>query len=378
MSRKTLPVAVLLVIGIVAAVAMLVRTVQVNSPPLIDMENVIFEDHYQLNDTIDGDAVIIGSEIALGENSVINGDASFVGETVLITGEINGDLAIAAAEIQFQNARIGGDTVLMANKIVISGTFNGGFSVTGDSVVIDPASVFSAGMNVCASVAPTSPDGTVLMVECQDETVFQPLETLVRLRREGLTLELTSTFTPASVLVIGALMTGVMAGIASLAVTIFPRQISRIEDAVRATPRRLIGVGLAVFGLGIGLSLALVVMLAMMPPLGFILIPVYLALGLGMLTLTVTGWVTLSLVIGDRVVTRAVRGGRSGRGMPPLLIAAVGSVILSAVLTGLALLPFGCVITLLTLAGVTSAGVGAGMLTRLGTRPLSRATFVQG
>ncbi len=373
MSRKLLPAAALLVIVVVTVVAVIVWINRLNAPPMFDMTNVIFEEDYQLTDTLDGDAVVFGTRITLDAASIVNGDLSLVGETVVISGVINGDLAIAASDIQFSGAHINGDTVMMGNKIVINGRFDGDFSVTGESITIDPLSVFSTEPNVCEDISEN-----LLEFVCQDETAFTPLEALIRLRREGLALDSLNAITPAAVLTIGALMTGIMAGIASLSVTIFPRQFSRIEDAVRTTPRRLFGVGLAVFGLGIGLTLALIVLIAMLPPLGFILIPVYLAAGLALLALLISGWVTLALVIGERVIGRAPRTSRSSRGVPPMLIAAVGSVILSAVLTLLALLPFGSVITAITLAAVTSAGVGAAMLTRLGTRPLSRATFVQG
>lgn len=371
MSRKSLPAAALLVIVVVAAVAVIVWINRLNAPPVIDMTNVIFEEDYQLTGTLDGDAVVFGTRITLDANSIVNGDLSLVGETVVISGVINGDLAIVASEIQFSGAHISGDTVMMGNKIAINGRFDGDFSVTGESITIEPTSAFNADTNVCGDVL-----SDPLVFVCQDETVFAPLEALIRLRSDGLSLD--SAITPPAVIAVGALMTGIMAGITSLSVAVFPRQFSRIEDAVRTTPRRLFGVGLAVFGLGIGLTLALVVLIAMLPPVGFVLIPIYLAVGLGLLALMISGWVTLALVIGERVIGRAPHTSRSHRGVPPMLIAAVGSVILSAVLTLLALLPFGSVITAITLAGVTAAGVGGAMLTRLGTRPLSRATFVQG
>ena len=153
----------------------------------------------------------------------------------------------------------------------------------------------------------------------------------------------------------------------------FPRQISHIEEAIRTRPRNLVSAGLATFLLLIGLSAALVLALALLPPLGLVLLPLYALLGLGLLVLTIAGLVTLSLVIGDWLVKRAARAPA-----PPLIAAAVGSLAMAIVLTVLALLPFGLIISLLSIAAVSSLGVGAALLTRMGTRPLRRSYFVQG
>jgi hypothetical protein len=214
---------------------------------------------------------------------------------------------------------------------------------------------------------------TATLADCDAVQQFAPFDTLIALRNKTLILDGAQLSAPVNALVLLVLSSLVLAGFSTLAVTMFPRQVSHIEEAIRARPRNLVGAGFATFLLIIGLSAALVLVLALLPPLGLVLLPVYALLGLGLLVLVIAGLVTLSLVIGEWLVRRATHAPA-----PPLITAAVGSLALSAVLTVLALLPFGLIISLLSVAAVSSLGVGAALFTRLGTRPLRRSVFVQG
>jgi len=171
-------------------------------------------------------------------------------------------------------------------------------------------------------------------------------------------------------LVLGTLA---LTGMSALLVTFFPRQISHIEEAMRARPRRFGGVGIAAYGLAIGVFFALLLLLAILPPLGLLLIPVFLILSLLLFGLSVTGLVTLAVMLGDWLLRHT-----SKVPTPPLIAAVIGSILLSMGLAGIALLPFGVPISAVLFGAISSVGLGAALFTRIGTRPVGRTYFVQG
>jgi hypothetical protein len=167
-------------------------------------------------------------------------------------------------------------------------------------------------------------------------------------------------------------MSLVLTGVSALAVAAFPRQISYIEEAILTMPRRVGQAGLLAVLLVIGVTAGVVLLLGVVPPLGLITLPVFGLAALVLLGMTVSGWITVALIVGNWLLRRM------SRGLPPLITVAIGSIVLFAIWHMLALLPFGVLIVLAAMAVLGTVGLGAVVATRLGTRPVRRRYFVQG
>ncbi|MFN8531181.1 MAG: polymer-forming cytoskeletal protein [Anaerolineae bacterium] len=372
MTRRALWIGTAAVIGVIVVASVIANAARAGQPAVLDTHNVIFTNSYQLDSQTEGDLVVVGSTIDI--SGTVDGSAALIGDRVTISGVIEGDLAISAPTILLENARINGDVVLMGSHIDLGAVVNGDLLLSSDSLDVREGTTIAGEVGMCASKI--TDERNLPPAECSGQTIPPIVAALIAIRSQG---GAQLPISPLEVLLGGVVFSAMMAGLASLCVTLFPKQISRIEEAIRAYPRHLGGVGVATFALSIGVSAALIVLLALLPPLGVILVPVYLIAGIGLLVLVAVGWVTLSLVIGDSLARRIVRSSSVGRRVyPPLITAALGSAGLSLLFTVLSLIPFGGVLTALLALAILSTGVGAAMFTRLGTRSLTRATFVQG
>jgi len=85
------------------------------------------------------------------------------------------------------------------------------------------------------------------------------------------------------------------------------------------------------------------------------------------------GWITMALLTGDWLVRRFMR-----RTSPPMLTVIAGSLGLFLIWTVIGILPFGPLLGLVMVLVIGAAGLGAVIMTRLGTRTAARSYFVQG
>lgn len=327
---------------------------------------------YHLSGTHEGDLVVMGGNIVLEAGSRVTGSASLIGDTITIGGLVEGDLTTLSDSLHLEaGSRVEGNAALTGDSVLLAGQVNGDVQVTADSLTVEPGAAVSGMITPCVETFTGS--DTLTVTACNGKRQFAPFDTLIGLRNHTLVLDGMQLAAPGSALLLLVLSALTMVGFSTLSVTMFPRQISHIEEAIRSRPRSLVGAGFATFLLIIGLCAALVMLLALLPPLGLLLLPIYFVLGLVLLVLVIAGMVTLSLVLGDWLMTRFGRATA-----PPLITVTVGSLALSAVLALIVLLPFGFLIGAGALALVSSVGVGAALFTRLGTRPLRRSYFIQG
>jgi hypothetical protein len=126
--------------------------------------------------------------------------------------------------------------------------------------------------------------------------------------------------------------------------------------------------------LAVGITVALALVVVSVPPLGIILVPVYLLIALLFFGMVLTGWITITLITGDMLLRRLGRVNT----LPPLIIAAVGNISLLLVWNILALNEYGRLGGTIILILLGSVGLGATLITRMGTRPLHRRYLVQG
>jgi hypothetical protein len=333
--------------------------------------NVIFHSNYRLADEIDGDLVVVGDSLTLESGSRVTGDVSLIGSNITVTGTVEGDLTLLGENLTF-DGQVDGNAALMGTNVTVRGSVGGDLRVSGDRLTLAAGTVGGLLIN-CAAEVFDARAASGEISPCPATGEFAPFQRLIELRDIARRPPLTPAIDPG-VAALGLGLAGLgLVGFSTLVVAVFPLQISRIEDAIRARPRSLSGVGFAVFLLVIGLLAALIVALAALPPVGLLLIPVYLVAGLALGGMFAAGLVTLALVFGEWLLRRLSRADA-----PPLVMAAVGSLALALLLWLLALLPYGGLIGLVGLAGIGSVGLGAALFTRLGTRPLRRSTFVQG
>ena len=333
--------------------------------------NVIFQADYQLGGVHGGDLVVLGEMLLLGDESRVQGSAALIGDTVQVSGVVDQDLTIIAQTVIVdETARIAGNASLMGETLTIAGQVGGDVVVNGGSLTINPNAQIDGAVSTCVGSV-TNPQN--IPIACTSPGI-EPFAGLIALRNSALP----ETFLSAGVSSVGMLAAVIfsalaLTGTSVLAVTFFPRQISHIEEAMRARPRGFGGVGIAVYALVIGLFFALTFALAVFPPLGLLLVPIFLLLGLFLLLFSLSGLVTLVVMLGDWLLNRSSRVPQ-----PPLIAAVVGSVALSALVAVISLLPSGLAISFLLLGLVSSVGLGASMFTRIGTRPVGRTYFVQG
>jgi cytoskeletal protein CcmA (bactofilin family) len=328
---------------------------------------------YLLNESIADDLVVMAGNITLESVSHVQGDASLIGGTITIDGAIDGDLISMGDTLTLlPGSHISGDVSLIGSDITLGGQIDGSVHITSDTLTVQPDAQIEGTINPCAATIIDNRGDVPALAPCEHQ-LFPLFDTLVALRQPVNTLNAGQWAVPGSALLTLVLGSLVLAGFSTLAVAMFPRQISRIEEAIRLRPGGLFGAGFAVFLLVLGMIAALIMVLAVLPPVGLLLLPIYALAGLVGLALLIAGLVTLSLVIGDWILHRVSRVSQ-----PPLITATLGSLVLSTLLALLALAPFGFVLGLVALLVISSVGVGAALFTRLGTRSLQRSYFVHG
>src|SRR5579871_4986093 len=85
--------------------------------------NVIVDANYQLTGTHDDNLVVAGSNVILTQGSSVNGDASLVGDTIRVNGQVNGDLTALGKNLFLDpNAQINGDARFMGTNVTIAGS----------------------------------------------------------------------------------------------------------------------------------------------------------------------------------------------------------------------------------------------------------------
>jgi hypothetical protein len=368
-TRRNLIIIAALVIGLIA-LALFARQ-NLNPTTLIDGNNVIFADDYRVDAAVDGDLVVLARKITVGEGANISGSASLIGSEITVDGRIAEDLTVLGEQIRLGgDSAVAGDVSLMGSDTVVDGVIGGNVLINSEIAALTGSARAQGTVTLCGTEI-SAPDDMTL-APCPEEGVIRPFEPLIALRSQP------PTFTPSALspLGMGVMVVGwalLMTGAAAITVSAFPRQISHIEDAVRARPSRLWGVGIALYALGVGVTLALITLLAVVPPLGLIALPFYLIAVALLLVLTLCGLITLALVLGDLIAQRV-----SSNRLPPLVAAVTGSLVLSAGIALLVLLPFGWLADALIVGAVSALGLGAALVTRMGTRPLNPAYFVQG
>lgn len=374
MGRKGLFILALAAVGIVV-LANAARQAIIQQPLLQDTE-VKFEQSYTLTGPASGDLVVLAETITLQPESRVEGNVALVGDVVQVQGVVEGDLTVFADEMIIgPAAHITGNATLLMTSAHVEGAVDGTLHVMGEQLTISPeasvtGSLFSCAENLTDRRAEAPP-----VRSCDESDLWSSTRTLAAVSDPGFVLPLLNVTISGAVLAVlfSAVGSLGLSGLSILAVVLFPRQISHIEEAIRTGPRSLGGTGLMLMLLAAGVTATIIMLVVVVPPLGLVLVPVYAVGALVFFGMVLAGWVTMTLVTGDFILRHF-----NSSNLPPLVIAAVGNVSLLLAWNVLALNHLTAIFGLVALAMLSAVGLGATYLTRLGTRPVHRSYLVQG
>jgi len=362
----------LLVLGLIALAS---AARQLLSPAALNSrDDFVFDQSFTLNSSRDSGLVVLAEAIQFGENSDVAGNVALIASEVHLAGHIDGDLTVLAEHVELDaDSQITGNVTLLVNNAEVGAANIGGtLDLRGDQIALDPAlrvggAIYGCVDRLFASELPVLP--------CDESDLMTSTQTLESLSDPQVILPLLNlTISGVAVYAIfSAFASLALSGLSILAVVIFPRQISYIEEAIRRNPRGVGGTGLAILLLAAGVSVGLGLLLVALPPLGFVIVPAYLLVVLLFAGMVLAGWITVTLMAGDLFLQRLGRPN-----LPPLVIAAVGNVTLLLAWNVLAINSLSRFLGFMLLLVLGAVGLGATFSTRLGTRPAYRSYLVQG
>lgn len=366
-TRRKLVILVVFVAGVVGLGSWLGR--QIFARPLLDREHIVFSpgETYRLAGAVDRPLVVIADEVTLESDSRIAGDSALIGDTIIFEGQANGDLTLMGGWIAV-GGQVTGNAAVIGAQVTVDGQVDGNLTVVSDHLTIAEGAGIGGKIIACADTLNDARLQGGQIEPCSDAETLNVLNAAIQFDAA-----LWGAGFSTAALFASAFISLALSGVAALAVAMFPRHISYIEEAILTVPRRVARTGFLAFLLAIGITAAVVIVLAAVPPLGLVLLPLFLIVALVFLGMTVMGWVTVALIVGNWLLRR-----RSRAIAPPLIAAVAGSVLLFVMWHALALLPFGVLVVLLAMAVLGSVGLGAALLTRMGTRTVRRRYFVQG
>lgn len=284
-----------------------------------------------------GDLVVSARDVSLAAGSRVTGDVSIMAVgAVHLAGEIDGNLSILAplSDVQIENS----------------------FALTGDLTICARSVTPLEGLSI----------GGRREAGCDTfSTLFIGSRESIRTAIPALHLPLFSGYSGAagSQLAQMALTAFVVAGLAAAIAFFFPDHLRQVSATAFSQTRMSLLAGLVLLGLAIGFSLlAFVVTLATVGSLCLGL-PLFAGGWAVLLAALIAGWIAIAYPLGGWLLRRsAVKA-------PPVAAAALGTLALTGVHGLIQIIPCLGWLSLLMLVGLGSVGLGALVLTRLGTRP---------
>jgi hypothetical protein len=321
----------LLIAGVMLSLSLAVTQVVSAQGP---EEKVSLVDQYQLRDgqVHDGSLTVMAREVTFAEGSVVNGDVSIISPgDVILDGQINGNVSILA-----RNTNLGEHLAISGNLTICSqnSSQSPAASIRGNQ---------STGCNQLGSVLRGVTRGSAGLRELEGlwgDPGEHPIVSIFR-----------TIFTALAV-----------AALAALGAAIFPRQVNRMTGTAMTTFATMTLVGF--LSMGVVFAITIVYLLSIVFTLGLtcLAIPV---VGFGWLVVgaaLITGWIAVSAPVGTMVLHRL-------KIYPtPMVAAAVGTLVTTLAQGLLGMVPCLNVISWLAVVVLGSAGFGAVLLTRFGTR----------
>ncbi|MAS37718.1 MAG: hypothetical protein CL610_27225 [Anaerolineaceae bacterium] len=374
MRRKGLIILALMVIGIVALANAARHTF--SQQPGFRSTQINLEDSYTLYGPVPEDLVVVAETVDLQADSRVDGNVALIGSQVDVSGPVAGDLTVMAESVNiYDGAHIEGNTTLLADAVFVEGQIDGTLHVRSSILDVTETAAIGGQVFACSDeLTDGRVDGAGIQ-SCEESDLWSSTRTLETLRDPNFVLPLLNITIGGTAIAVlfTALGSLALSGLSILAVVIFPRQISHIEEAVRTGSRGLSGTGLMIVALAAGVTFALGLAVVVVPVLGLVLVPVYIIAALLFCGMALAGWITVTLVVGDVLLQRI-----NMHTAPPLIIAAIGNITLLLAWNLLVLHPITRIIAVAAIAVLGIVGLGAAFTTRMGTRPVHRSYLVQG
>ncbi len=255
-------------------------------------------------------------------------------------------------------SRIEGDATLIGDSVVVMGAIAGDTIVVADKLVIGPNATIAGNVNVCAGVFERS-DSAQVGGSLKEECAKSRRVSVVNLVESGWESWRHSWFFRLSSLVIGSLFFG---AIAALGTIVLPEPLRHMSASIHQAPFKTAGVGLLTLLVAFGLTALYAISLLLLFPI--VLLPFVITAWVLLVLLGLLGWVAVAEPFG-RLLLR-----RLGLVDQPRMVAAMtGGVALALLLRVWSLFWFTAWIGLVATALPAALGLGAVLVTRLGTRP---------
>jgi hypothetical protein len=273
-----------------------------------------------------GDQVILAYDIKLSPGSVVDGNATLTGKAITLGADVNGDV------------------VAVADNLTVGDTAH----VTGDLIACSKNFKLSPAARV---------DGQV-KEECTNSGSASFTNTV----ESGWNTWRGSIFFRVSSSIAGALLFGALA---ALGTVLFPQPLVRMSESVLRSPFRAGGIGFLTMLVAIGLTVIYSISLLLVLP--FVLLPFVMVGWMIVGFLSLLGWVALAQPFGVFLVRRLGMDHQ-----PRMVSAAIGGIALALLLRIWSVFWFTAWIGLLATIILGSVGLGAVLLTHVGTRPYPR------
>jgi len=285
-------------------------------------------------DVMNGDLLIFGGSVELEQGSIVNGDVLLFGGNAEIHGEIQGDLAV-----------LGGNVDLGPTAVVTGGVANlGGNIHRAEGSIVEGDFVSSDGF-----YGPFN-------FELPDLPNFGDFGDTFRVRPFGRS-SIGPFFSPVTGILWFVLRTLLVAALAILVVLFWPKPAARAGRAAVSQPIVAGGLGCLTFIVAPMLMLLMAITIIGLP-LSFLTV-------VALVVAVVFGWIAIGVEVGRRMAEAFEWE------IHPAAAAGIGTLAVGFVVGGIGLVP--CIGWLAPLL-VGSAGLGAVILTRFGSREYQMAS----
>jgi len=306
----------------------------------------------EAGDVIDGDAFLFGGSLRMADGSRIEGDVVVFGGSGKINGEIEGDVAFIGGTVDLgPTAKIDGDVASVGGQVKVDEEAY----VRGQVI---ETTRFDFGQLDFGRI-PVPPTRPVPPGPYFDRGLgFEPLDQFFRIMLGFIQ---------------GLMAALVISAIGLLVVLFLPDQTRTVGQTIRGTAPASFGIGLLTLVVGLTVMILLLITIC--------LAPVGLLLALGLVLATLYGWIVVGYLLGQRMLQSLQKGGAEPTPVASALVGIFTVTLVQQVLMVLGRIP--CLGFFFWILGaglwllVAATGLGAVVLTRLGTQPYNGTSLAR-
>jgi len=284
---------------ILAALGWLIRSWAESRWPDQPDDPTQFATDFVFNEHIPGDLAVMARNIALLAEGTIGGDAALVGSNINVASSVAGDLTMIGDTVTLAGgAQVGGDVAISGSSVHIEGIVAGDLLVTADKLMIAPEAVINGQIFPCVNADGLNAGARALAAcnDAQQANLFASVDS---------TIATGNGDDHTAARVFGAvLLGGFLAALSALGVALMPDRLDQIDQAVRERGQDCFGAFVAALCIMLGIVALVVLLLAIFTPLGLVVLPLALILGVGFIGLGLIGLAGASLRVGQMVTSR--------------------------------------------------------------------------